>query len=327
MLNSFKNGWLILASIHRLFFKHPVLVLPIIFCWLIYAYTIISFRFKFDWAHYSNDQNYLIVFMIILFFSTIISISNLVVLELIQQIESGKPTSIIKSISDSFTQNFIRAFPIILTWAILWFIIAVIEAFTSGKKRSNEKDSNAEELNTKNMAIELANVQEFSFSLLMFNAIKKGFRMMAFTMFPAIAWEDDSTMNAVKKGFVIVKNRWAEFATGFVLTSTLNRLIFFPVSLFLAFAKDEKNIPDQVWTYLLFYIALGWSYSIYLEMLFTAELYLWDMNWRKACKSAESEGRKMPEFHEVKRPSIMDDTNDMKNIIIKNWNTKTPDKE
>jgi hypothetical protein len=62
-------------------------------------------------------------------------------------------------------------------------------------------------------------------------------------------------------------------------------------------------------------------------MLFTAELYLWDMNWRKACKRAESEGRKMPEFHEVKRPSIMDDTNDMKNIIIKNWNTKTPDKE
>jgi hypothetical protein len=46
----------------------------------------------------------------------VISVTNFVLLELIEQIENDKTVSITQAVSDTLTKNLIRALPIILTY-------------------------------------------------------------------------------------------------------------------------------------------------------------------------------------------------------------------
>jgi hypothetical protein len=316
MFQSIKDGFAILASINHLLLKRPVLMPPIFFCWIVYGSTIIFFRFKFDWSPYDGNQLFLIIFFIFFFLSFVISVTNFVLLELIEQIENDKTVSITQAVSDTLTKNLMRALPIILTWSTLWFLITCFEVLTT-KKKKDKSTAEDDELNAHNVARELANVKDFSFGSLFFSSLKKGVRMLAFLIFPAIAWEDDSTSNSIKKGFLVAKNHWAEFATGFVLTRLLSQIIFFPVGLVFAYTKKKHNVPEYLWTYVIIYIGLAWSYIIYLEVLFTAELYLWDLNWRRICQKNEAEGKPMPLLSEIKRPSILDSFPDLKKTIVK----------
>ena len=45
--------------------------------------------------------------------------------------------------------------------------------------------------------------------------------------------------------------------------------------------------------------------------MFTATLYLWQLKWESEVRKAEAEDRKPPKFHEVVRPSIIDDNPDL----------------
>jgi hypothetical protein len=316
MFQSMKNGFAILFSINHLLFQRPVLLLPIFFCWLVYGATIIFFRFKFDWSPYDGAELFVVLFLIIFFLSFVISLTNFVLLELIEQIENGKTVSVTQAVAHTLTKNLVRALPIILAWSTLWFLIACIEMLTKTKK-NNDSSAEDEELNARNAARELANIKEFSLGSLFFGSLKQGVRMLAFLIFPAIAWENDSTYNATKKGFLVAKKHWAEFATGFLLTRLLSQIIFFPVGLVFALTKKKHNLPEHLWTYVILYIGLAWSYIIYLEVLFTAELYLWDLNWRRVCQKNEAEGKPLPLLSEIKRPSVLDNFPDLSKTIVK----------
>jgi hypothetical protein len=322
MFQKFSGGFDLFVLIHKLLFKRPVLFIPVLGCWLVYAATILYLKFNFDWSGYSFEQSLAIFFLIILFFSFIISITNFILLELLEQFESGKPTSIVKAVSDAIKKNLPKALPIIFVWALLWFVVVVIEAMTKNKD-NDDSSENDNKFNAENAARELANIQEFSWGSLMFDSVKKGFRMIAFMTFPAIAWENTSTSIAFKRGVRVAKTHWVEMGTGFLLTSLCNQFVFFPVSVIFAIASVRpKYFPEEIWPFVLLYIALAWSYVVYLEVLFTAELYLWDLNWRKAVTQAEAKGMKVPEFYDVKRPSFNDDIPDFKRIFVKDWDAK-----
>lgn len=53
------------------------------------------------------------------------------------------------------------------------------------------------------------------------------------------------------------------------------------------------------------------SYSIYLEQMFTAQLYLWHIKWEKAVKKAREDGKEAPSLRDVPRPSVLDKVSDL----------------
>src|SRR5688572_22566430 len=78
-------GWRIFKDSLKVFWVRPILSLPLFICWLIYAPTVVYLKFYFPWKQLSTMQTILVAFLVILFFSVILSVSCLFLLEMIQQ--------------------------------------------------------------------------------------------------------------------------------------------------------------------------------------------------------------------------------------------------
>jgi hypothetical protein len=78
----------------------------------------------------------------------------------------------------------------------------------------------------------------------------------------------------------------------------------------------DQHLSAEFWTVVFIYIAFAWSFSIYLEQMFCAELYLWHLKWEDAIRVAKQKGRKGPtSISQVKKPCLLDEVNDL--IIFK----------
>ena len=136
--------------------------------------------------------------------------------------------------------------------------------------------------------------------------------MIVFLIMPAFAWEDLGTGKSYRRGLSILKQRISEFISGYTLSYLAGVIVFLPPGLmFYIHSKFKVDFPDWGWVVCIIYIAFAWSYTIYLEQMFTAELYLWQLKWEREVRKAEKEGRIPPTFYEVKRPSITDGTPDL----------------
>lgn len=304
MFQGIKNGWDLIKESIKVFNRHPKFIVPLLITWLVYAPIILYLKYWFDWDAFTGSQILLIVFGIVFVFAFLLAFSCSMLLELIQQLESGEQMSVTKSFGHTLSHNVIRILPLVLVWAVIWFILLIIQALLSKKKGKGEKES----VSAENAAKTLAGYQSFSLSRAFFKALEKGVRMVMFLILPAIAWENLSFWQSVKKGIAVFKAHLSEFVTGFVLTGVAAMIIFLPPAI-LFYISDEAEVmfPDWVWVATIIYIAFAWSYSIYLEQMFTAELYLWNRKWEKEVAKARQEGRATPTLREVPRPSILDE--------------------
>lgn len=294
--------------------KRPSLLTPLLMCWILYAPIVLYFEYFFDWSKYPLSTVLLIVLAAITVFSLIIGVSCLVLLELIEQIENGEDVSILNAFWHVMKSGFIRALPILLVWAILWFVIHVIQAFF--RRRNSSGDD--EDFSARNAARTLAGMDsDWSLSSAFFEALKKGIRMIVFLILPAIAWEEMSPISATKKGLNILKSHITEFSTGFVLSEAASVFAFLPAAI-LFFVTDKFDIvlPDGVWLGVTAYCALAWSFSLYVEQMFAAELYLWHMKWVEATDIAKKNKKRPPSFNRIKPPSILDDVPEL--VKLKN---------
>ena len=105
MLDSIENAYTLLVDSIKVFFKHPILIIPLLLCWLIYAPIILYFTYKFNWDEHSMKSSLLITLGIIFVFSTILSISNLILLEFIEGIELRGKASFFNSIYQAFIKD------------------------------------------------------------------------------------------------------------------------------------------------------------------------------------------------------------------------------
>ncbi|GJL90403.1 MAG: hypothetical protein DHS20C04_00620 [Hyphococcus sp.] len=138
--------------------------------------------------------------------------------------------------------------------------------------------------------------------------------MIAFLIFPAVAWEQSS--KPIKRGLQVARTHSTEFASGILLTEIASAVVFLPPALlFYVVDEAEITVSDGVWYWVIVYCAFAWSISIMLEQLFTAELYLWDMKWRKACDTAMLAGDPAPVLKDVPRPSILDDIKEFEGLV------------
>lgn len=307
MFQGIKNGWSLIKESIRVFNHHPKFLIPLLLTWLVYAPIILYLKYWFDCDAYTTSQVFLIVSGVIFIFAFLLSFSCSMLLELIQQLESGQKLSVAKSFGYTLSHNTIKILPIVFVWTIIWFILLVIQVLLSKDKKREKESFSAE-----NAAKTLAGYRSFSLSRAFFEALQKGVRMVVFLILPAIAWENLSFWQSVKKGLAVFRSNLSAFVTGFVLTGLATTIIFLPPALLFYISGElEVSFPDWVWVITIIYIAFGWSYSIYLEQMFAAELYLWNYKWEKEVAKAQQEGRPIPSLNQVSRPSVLDDVHEL----------------
>lgn len=308
MFQGLKNGWDVINASIKAFFKHPIFLLPLLVVWAIYAPTVIYFKWHFNWDNYTTQETMFIVFFIIWGFALMLTLSCSVLLELLQQKETGRPFNLFKSLGETLTKNILHILILSFIWAAIWFLLTILEAIFRNKNSSGDSDKETAE----NVARTLAGADDVSLLSLTFDALKKGIRMIVFLIMPAFAWEDLGVGKSFKRGLSVLKQRVTEFISGYTLSYLAAFIVFLPPSImFYMSGKLKIDFPEWSWVACIIYIAFAWSYTIYLEQMFTAELYLWQLKWEREVRKAEKEGRKPPKFHEVERPSIIDDRPDL----------------
>jgi hypothetical protein len=310
MFQGLKDGLSIIKMTNKVLFKYPKLLLPLIIAWIIQVPVILYFTF---WINDSNillDSYFFTSFVGVLVLSINMSFSAMTLLKMLEQIEINNEISLFKAMWHTYDISMLRAFPIILIWAILWFIVIIIQALTSDKKNKRKKNM---EMNTKNVAKALSGFQKFSLSRALFEAVKTGLRMAVFLIFPAIVWEEDNWSTSIKKGLGVLRFHYKQFAAGFVLTQASAALVFLPAAIFFYIDGKESigEFPDFVWHIVIVYTSFAWSYSIYIEQMFVADLYLWHKIWQRECDVAESNGEPLPELSDVSSPSFLDGVDEL----------------
>ncbi len=306
MFENVKNGWQVIKASILVFNKYPIFILPLLGVWLLYATSIVYFYYFFDWEKYFFIQELLIIFLIIYSWTLLLTFSCSMLLELIQQLETGKTMNLSGAFKESIGKNLVKIIPLAFIWALIWFILTIIETLLS------EAEKNKKEPTPENVAKLVAGAGEVSWLGFSFELLHKGIRMVVFLIMPAFAWEDLDLMNSIKKGFTVLRAHLIEFATGFSLTYLAASIVFLPTAvIFLLSEYAGILFPDWVWYATILYAGLAWSYSMYLEQMFTANLYLWHLKWEKAYDKAKKAGKKLPTMHDVNPPSILDDVPDL----------------
>lgn len=307
-VSSINNTFSILGDAIKILIKYPVLLLPIFISWIIYAAIVLYFEYYFDWKIISTLQVGLgIGFLIIFALCLVFSISSFAMLEIIQQIETKSKISFFKAVDEVVRKDFLKALPIMLVWAIIWFTIEILELLFSRKDSDGNNEKTYE-----NMAKSLSGYKSFSLSGLTFDLIKSGVRFIVFFIYPSIAWEDEGPINAVKKGFLGIKNNISEFTMGFFSIEAIAVLIFIPAGI-MFWLSDEVGLvfSDTTWQCLILYIAFAGSLYLYLQQMFAALLYMWNMKWNHAAQKAMENGMPVPAIRDIKKPDLLDDIPDL----------------
>lgn len=306
MFKGIKNSFQLIKASFVTFRKFPILAFPIFVVWLIYAPLIIYFKWHFDWEIYNSKAQFMIMFLILYFLAFILSLSCSTMLELIQQKETGQKFNLLKAIGITLSYNLVPIMFLSLIWAIVWFLLVALKILTKNK------DNNSEEENAENIARTLSGGSDgslFSFSI---DVLIKGVRMIAFLIIPAFAWENMGIRESFVRGYEILRERKSEFIAGFTLSLAVELVIFLPAGIMFYLSDKGMVFQDWSWFICIFYIGLAWSYSIYLEQMFAAELYLWQMSYEKEFKKALKNKSPWPKFEEVRIPSIVDNIPDLK---------------
>jgi hypothetical protein len=293
------DGWKLFTSSFRVLFKHPVLLVPIFLSWILVAALILYLRYYFNYPS-SFLLTILLTYLFIFLITFIISFSNIIMLELVQQMESGTKTSFAKALRDTFASNLLKVIPVAAVWALLWLIILMLKV-ARGKKRAGERV----EPSVKDAALTLGGANgSFSWFKLGLSMLEKLLRMIVFLTLPGIAWENKGPVSAFKRAFEIVRKHTVQFLTAYTITGTATFFMVIPLLPIFYLHDAGVSFPNAVWTALILYEGLVWSLSIYLEQMSTGLLYLWHLKWlRKGGKGALSS---------VTKPDLLDEVYELK---------------
>jgi hypothetical protein len=188
--------------------------------------------------------------------------------------------------------------------------LIIIQAIIKSIFRREDKYETPE-LSAKNVALVLGGFEKASLLDVSFYMLKKGLRMAIFLIMPSFAWQKYGFKGSIKKGIFVLKTHLVEFTTGFTLTSAAAAVIFLPFFFLILIDNMGVDFPDWIWVISIIYIGFAWSFEIYLEQMFMADLYLWHLNWEREYKKAKKAGKKLPKLRDVPKPSILDEVPDL----------------
>lgn len=307
MFKGINNGFQLIKSAIQIFKKHPVLIVPLFIVWIVFASLLVYFKWDFPWANYNRTGQLIFAYLFFLFTTYLLTISCSVLLELIQQNELGDKMSFKRSLSETFGKNLAHIIVLSIAWSLIWFFLVILKVIFSKKRNDNDEEKSAE-----NVARTLSGDSSFSWFGLSIDLIIKGVRMVVFLILPGVAWQELGIRKSIKKGFQVLSDRRSEFVGGFTLSLGTEFMLFLPAAImFYLSGKGIVTFDDIAWYLCILYIGFAWSFSLYLEQMFAAELYLWQIKYEDDCRKARNEGRLQPKFEQTKRPHILDEVPDI----------------
>ena len=306
-MHDWGKAWQLIVHAIQAFVQYPILLVPLLLAWVVDA--AVTLYLKYGWFPIHPDAGIgtdcLAVFLAILAISLATLIACTLVLEMLQHLEDRCP-SLGDAVTETFGPDFFRVVALSLVWALIWFALTVIETLLTRRGQSHDDDMSAEDA-----AKTLAGWGTFSLSRAFFSALEKGVRMIVFLILPAIAWEDLGVVAATKKGFAVLRAHLGMFARGYALTYASAGIIFLPPAILFSLGTGRHGhaplivFPAEVWVGVIIYIGAAWSFCMYLEQLFMAQLYLWHMKWDAAQRAAQVAGQPVPAFETIAPPVLL----------------------
>ncbi len=274
ILKSIHEEWRLFKDSFSVLFAKPIFLLPIFVSWIVVAVVVLYNRYYFpDLGSLGLIVLYLYFLIVIMAFT--ISMANIVMLELMQQMETGQKLSLSKALKEAFGYDLIKVIPVALIWGLVWLIIVLLRSL---KRRSESKP----EPSVQDAAMTLSGMNTpFSFFRLGLDMMEKLVRMVVFMALPAIAWENKGPFAAYKKAFHVIKTHPVQFLTSYSLTFAAGVLMALPLLPIYFLAKMKVALPTEVWIGVLIYVGLIWTLEIYLEQMSVGLLYLWHLKWEK----------------------------------------------
>ncbi len=293
-LSSIGEGWKLFKDSIRFLFKKPIFLLPILISWVVFAGVVLYLRYYFVFPPsflLGIGYFYILIFLI----TFVICLANIVMLELMQQIESREKISLFKALKEALVSDFFKVIPIAAIWAFIWVIILIIRALTSKKKGGSKGEPSA-----RDAARTLGGAESgpFSWLKLGLNMFEKLVRMVVFLTLPAVAWENKGSFSAFGQAFKIIKKHPLQFITTYTLTGFAAIVMALPLILIFWLDNAGVTFSAAFWTIVIIYECFVWTLGIYLEQMSVGLLYLWHIKWTK--KGGKGE------LSNVAKPDLLD---------------------
>ena len=282
------EGWYLFKDSLRVVRHRPILLVPILFGWIVVAaIDCCAWYFLYAKWHRSEVEPspgfvlaciYSHVFLI----TMTICIVNVVMLEFMQQMESGQNISFSRAIKEAVVLDLLKMIPLAAVWAVLWVLISILKS-ASRRKRGGSEGSD-----------------------FIFNRIQEAIRMAVFLALPAIAWENKGPFSAIVQSVRIIRKHSVEFLTAYTLTALTGLLLAAPLLVVCGLCKSGVAFPTIFWAGVIIYVGLVWSLGIYVEQMSLGLLYLWHLRWAES----GSKGR----LSSVPEPDLLDEVYELAHI-------------
>ncbi len=325
-LISLKNSFRILVGSLKALLQHPALLFPLFIIWGMYIIGAYFYYYNVDYTRFTKenfDFKYGAVLLgtALVINAFVVLFSASILMEIIQQKETGQKINLGRAIIDTFTKNIFKIILLAITWFFLSMLLGVIQWFVKSKISQTANRSRFRTVSVKGVMVNTGDLQNMagvdSESMLstLFKGLTRGIRMMCFLIVPAFAWENLGFGKSLSRGTTVLKARINEFISGFVLSSLLKFMIGLPVGIMAyLFYKDGYKFESWQFITVIIYSLFTWSFMIYLEQFFVAELYLWQLKYERACKIATDHGAPIPTLESIDRPSFLDDMPDLMDV-------------
>ncbi len=296
-----EDALIILWETMKIFIKFPIMILPVLIPSIISACATWYFEMYFDWDNIVTFEGCLSLLFLVGFVCIVTySFGSLVMLEMIEQIETNKKLNFFSALFKAFNKDFFKAFPVMAAWAFLWFILDIIDILIWKITRKNKS----------NGFIEFAQLW---------------IQMFAFYTYPAIVWENKDAFSAIKKSSKNIENQFFELLTGLLSVRVLACIVAFVyviVVLIVCYYFKGQNIKYSALDLknLLIFICFARAFIIYIQQMFVANLYMWNMKWERAVIKAYVAGEPKPYLSDVEKPSLLDDIPDL--LLVRNKSLK-----
>lgn len=301
VLGGVKSGVELVGDAIRVVSHYPKFLAPIGVVWVVIAYVTIWQQFFFVTRDRSFATLLFVAFGVIFLFAVLLVLSCSILLEMIEDVERhGREPSLWRATRATLRSNVGGLLGVAFVWSIVWFLLSLLQALFEDDDRNQEYSPEA-------AARTLAGDGGSLFSMSI-DALKKGIRMLVFLILPAIVWEERGFPDGVDRGMEVFRDNIGAFATGFSLTYLVAIFVFLPPALIFELVDQGAiRLTGGQWYLVIAYVGIAWSFTIYLEQLFTADLFLWHVEWEQAVEAAEANGDPVPEIRDVPRPTLLDD--------------------
>jgi hypothetical protein len=302
--SDFSQGWQFFKSAIVFIFRKPILLIPLLLCWVIVAAIVLYIQY---WWVYPADSGLALLesFGFVLIMSYAICLANLMLLEIISQIEDNQKVSFGKALATTVSQDSLKVIPLAVFFAVVWFIIIVLKALKSKARRGRSSPSPRDAAQTLAGIPGGLSASPFSWLRLGLDLFEKLLRMSVFLALPAIAWENEGSFSAFKKAVYIIKEHPIQFLSEYGLTLTAGIIMALPLVPIYIIDRSGGTFPNSVWYGVIFYEGIIWTLGIYLEQMTMALLYLWQM---KSGADANT-----PDLSTFNKPDLLQDFQTLKN--------------